>query len=78
VPVAVSGILHTKDGEGQFQLESAEVSGVPVPKMLLQEMVSYYTRTEDHPSGINLDDRFELPANIQRIEVGQGQAVIVQ
>ena len=77
-PVAVTGILHTKDGIGRFQVERAEVSGVPVPKVLLQELVAYYTRTENHPNGVNVDDPFELPANIRQIEVGQGQAVVVQ
>jgi hypothetical protein len=78
MPVAVTGILHTKDGIGRFQVERAEVSGVPVPKVLLQELVAYYTRTENHPNGVNVDDPFELPANIRQIEVGQGQAVVVQ
>jgi hypothetical protein len=78
MPVSVKGILHTKDGIGRFQLESAEVSGVPVPKMLLQEVVAYYSRTPDHPSGVSMDDPFELPAGIRRIEVGQGEAVVVQ
>jgi len=78
VPVAITGILHTKDGIGRFQVESAEVSGVPVPKTLLAELVAYYSRTENHPNGINMDDPFELPAGISRIEVGQGQAVVVQ
>jgi hypothetical protein len=78
VPVSVTGILHTKDGVGRFQLESAEVSGVPVPKTLLQELVAYYSRTENHPNGINVEAPFELPAGISRIEVVQGQAVVVQ
>jgi hypothetical protein len=78
VPVTVAGILHTKDGVGQFQLESAEVSGVPVPKTLLQQLVSYYSRTSADPDGVNLDAPFELPAGIRLIEVDQGQAVIVQ
>jgi hypothetical protein len=78
VPVAITGLLHTKEGVGRFQLESAEISGVPVPKTLLQELVAYYSRTENHPNGINMDDPFELPAGINRIEVGQGQAVVVQ
>jgi len=78
VPVSVAGVLHTKDGTGRFELETAEVSGVPVPKTLLQEVVAYYTRSEDHPRGVNMDDSFELPANIRQIEVGPGQAVVVQ
>jgi hypothetical protein len=78
VPVTVSGVLHTKDGLARFELESAEVSGVPVPKTLLQELVSYYSRTPENPQGIRLDDTFQLPANIKAIEVGQSQAVVVQ
>jgi hypothetical protein len=78
VPVSVAGMLHTKDGVGRFELHSAEVSSVPVPKMLLQELLSYYSRTPDHPQGISLEDPFELPAGIRAIEVGQGQAVVVQ
>ena len=78
VPVNVTGTLHTKDGVGRFELESAEISGVPVPKLLLQEMVSFYSRSERTPQGVQLDNPFKLPANIQQIEVGQGRAVIVQ
>jgi hypothetical protein len=78
VPVTVNGVLHTQNGRGRFELQSAEVSGVPVPKSLLQELLSYYSRTPENPNGISLDEAFELPANIDKIEVGQGQAVVVQ
>jgi hypothetical protein len=78
VPVAVTGVLQTKDGRGQFDLESATLGGVPVPKTLLQELVSYYSRSADHPEGVRLDSPFALPARIQQIEVGTGQAVVVQ
>ena len=78
VPVTVTGILHTKDGRGRFELQSAQLSGIPLPKSFLQELVTYYSRTPDKPQGIRIDDPFELPANIRHIEVGQGQAVVVQ
>jgi hypothetical protein len=78
VPVSVIGVLQTKDGRGQFELQSATVGGLPVPRPLLQELVSYYSRTADHPNGVRLDSPFDLPARIQRIDVGQGQAVVVQ
>ena len=78
VTVTVNGILHTQNGRGRFELQSAEVSGVPVPKTLLQELLSYYSRTPESPNGISLDEAFALPANIDKIEVGQGQAVVVQ
>lgn len=78
VPLSVTGILHTQNGKGRFELQAADISGVPVPKTLLQELVSYYTRNADDPEGVKLDDPFTLPANIKQIEVGQGQAVVVQ
>lgn len=78
VPVNVIGILHTRDGMGRFELQSADIAGVPVPKTLLQELVSQYSRTATRPDGVKMDDAFALPAKIRQIEVGQGQAVIVQ
>jgi hypothetical protein len=78
VPVNVAGTLRTKDGVGTFLLESADVSGLPLPKTFLQEVVSYYSRTSTHPQGVKIDDPFELPASIRQIDVGSGQAVIVQ
>ena len=78
VPISLSGILRTRDGRGQFELQSASLSGVPLPKFLLQEIVAHYTRDDDRPNGIRLDDPFTLPASIKQIDVGQGQAVVVQ
>ncbi len=78
LPVAASGVLTTKAGVAQFQLESASISSVPVPKLLLQELVSYYSKTKENPAGINIDDPFELPAKIREIRVERGQAIIVQ
>ncbi len=78
LPVTASGHLTAQDGVGRFQLESAEVSGVTVPKAVLQELLSYYSRTPENPSGINMDDPFELPARIREIRVGTGTATVVQ
>jgi hypothetical protein len=78
LPVSATGRLKTANGVGHFELESASVGGVPIPKMLLQEIVSYYTRSSDKPSGIGLDDPFALPARIREIQVERGHAIIVQ
>jgi hypothetical protein len=78
LPVTAAGRLITKDGKGQFQLESAEISGVTVPKAVLQELVSYYSRTPENPAGIDMDAPFELPARIREIRVGSGASTIVQ
>jgi hypothetical protein len=78
LPVTAAGKLTTANGVGRFQLESAEISGVTIPKSLLQELLSYYSRTPENPAGINMDEPFQLPAAIVEIRVGQGSAVIVQ
>jgi hypothetical protein len=78
VPVSVSGILHTRDGKARFEVQRAEMSGIPVPVTVLQEALTYYSRSDERPQGVRLDDIFTLPANIRQIEVGQGQAVVVQ
>jgi hypothetical protein len=70
--------LTTANGIGHFDLESSSVGSVPIPKILLQEIVSYYSRSAEKPGGISLDDPFPLPARIREIQVERGQAIIVQ
>jgi hypothetical protein len=78
VPVKAAGLLHTKAGQGRFELETAEVGGVSVPKSVLQELVAYYSKSPQNPKGVSLDAPFELPAGILEVRVGQQNAVIVQ
>jgi len=78
LPIGVTGTLQAKDGKGQFSLESATLGGVPMPKFMLQELLSLYSRSPERPRGMSLDDPFPLPANIRQIEVGRGEAVVVQ
>jgi hypothetical protein len=78
LPVTAAGTLKTGNGTGQFFLDSASVAGVPIPKLVLQEIVSYYSRTPNNPSGIGLDDPFALPSRIREIQVERGQAIIIQ
>ncbi len=78
LPLTARGRLTTQDGIGRFTLESAEISGVTVPKTMLQELLSYYSRTPEDPDGINMDEPFELPAQIREIRVAAGGATIVQ
>jgi hypothetical protein len=78
LPVTATGVLTTDKGRGSFQLESAEVSGIPVPKTLVQELVTYYSKSPALPNGVNLDQPFALPSHIQRIDVQPGRATVVQ
>jgi hypothetical protein len=78
LPVQASGVLHTRNGIGRFELQEAWVSSIPIPKTLLQEIVSHYTRAPDAPKGIELEAPFELPVAIREIRTAQGEAVVVQ
>lgn len=78
LPVSAVGRIVTADGKGRFELERADISGVPVPKSLLGQMVNYFTRTASNPQGSSIDDTFELPADIRRIDVATGRFTVVQ
>jgi len=78
LPVAAAGLLDAREGLARFTLESATVSGVPIPKMVLEEVVAYYTRSPQFPQGIDIDDPFPLPARIRKIDVRRGEALVVQ
>jgi len=78
VPVTATGVLRSRDGFFQFELESASAGGVLIPKSLLQELVGFYSRTSANPAGIDIDAPFELPAGIREIHVKAARAIIVQ
>ena len=78
VPMTATGVIRASNGVVRLDLETAEVGPVPIPKIVLQEIVGYYTRTPERPSGIGLDDAFTLPARIREIHVEAGHAIVVQ
>ena len=78
VPVTARGVLSTRDGKGQFQLIAAEMNGYPLPKPLVQELVRYFSRTANNPTGFNIDEPFNLPAKIHEITVNPAESVVVQ
>jgi len=78
VPIAADGILKSQNGVATFALQSASISGVPVPIWMLQEIVSSYSKSPESPQGIALDKPFALPAGIREIQLARGQAVVIQ
>ena len=78
LPVVATGTIESRDGVARLQFESASVSGVPVPKFVIQQIVGYYSRSARYPSGVDLDEPFTLPARIREIQVERGQAIVVQ
>jgi hypothetical protein len=76
--VTAAGVVRAENGKGTLDLHSATLAGISIPKTVLQQLVSYYTRTPESPNGFNLDEPFELPSNIQRVDTARGVATIVQ
>lgn len=72
------GTLRASNGMGVFELQQATLGGVTIPKSLLQDVVSFYSRTPESPQGFNLDKPFDLPANIRTVELQRGVAIVVQ
>jgi hypothetical protein len=78
VPVEAAGVLRTQNGVAAFTLDSASVAGVPVPKAILQEVVSYYSKGPNASEGVNFEAPFRLPAHIREIKTAMGRATVVQ
>ncbi len=78
LPLTVNGVLKTKNGIANFAVESASISSVPVPVWMLQEIVSYYSKSESSPNGVAIDKPFALPNGIREIRTARGQATVVQ
>ena len=76
--VTALGTVRGENGQGQLQIERATLSGVSIPMSVLQQVVSYYTRTPEMPNGFNIDEPFELPSKIQSVQTAKGQATVVQ
>ena len=78
VPLNARGLLRTREGRGQFYLRSADIGGVPLPKPVLQELIGFFSRTAQNPTGFDIDAPFDLPSKIREISVGAGESVVVQ
>lgn len=78
VEVLAIGRLRAANGRGVIDIESAKIGVVPIPKSLLQELVSHYSKSADNPNGFNLDQPFALPYRIRQVDLARGAAVIVQ
>ena len=73
LPVTASGRVITGDGKARFEVERAEISGITIPPSFLAQLVNFFTRTADNPKGSSINDTFEMPAKIRRIDVAAGK-----
>lgn len=66
----VSGRLVTENGSGHFELESAELGGIPLPRALVAQLVARYD--------VDIESPFDLPSSIREIRVEPGQVTVLQ
>ena len=78
LPVAATGVLHTVDGVARVEIEQVEIGGVPVPASLLREVVATFTKSADHPDGVDVDGDHPLPYGIREIQIHPGEVRIFQ
>ena len=76
--VVTIGYFSGAGGKGTFKYESGTVGGVPIPRAVMQEVIAYYSKSEELLKGINLDEPFPLPAGIREVQVRKGAATVVQ
>src|SRR5262249_38076811 len=76
--VRAAGFLRTADGKGTFELESATLGALPIPKSLLQEPGAFCRSAPVFPGGLAFDKPFELPAKIREVEIQRGSATVIQ
>jgi hypothetical protein len=78
VPVEVLAQVHAEAGVGQVELESVTLSGIPIPRTLVQKLVSDYSKNPSLPNGVRLDDPFPLPYGIVSARFRSGKLILRQ
>lgn len=76
--ISMTASLTGKAGQGTFDVESALLNNVPVPKVLLQELITYYSKSPHFPDGVTLAKPFPLPAGVHDLTIQRGSATVVQ
>jgi hypothetical protein len=74
----MTGRLNGVGGQGTFDVDTASLGNVPIPKVFLQELISFYSKSPDYPDGILLAKPFPLPARVREVQIARGAATVVQ
>ncbi len=76
--ISLQGSLNGSGGQGTFDVDSAVLGNLPIPKVLLQELITYYSKSPEFPDGIVLAKPFPLPAGVRDLALQRGSATVVQ
>jgi hypothetical protein len=75
VPVQLLGRVDSAEGLVRLDLEEAVVGGVGFPPSLLAQIVSFATRNEKHPEGVDIAAPLALPWTARRVRLERGRAL---
>lgn len=78
VPVELSARVKAEGGMGKAEIQSCRLGGMEVPKALIQQLLTTYSKSSSRPEGIRLEDPFELPYGIRSARLLSGEAVLRQ
>jgi len=73
--LSLRGRLIGREGRGKFDLQGAQVDGIPVPNVLLQALIKRYVKPK-YPE-VDLNEPFDLPWEIQEVKLESGKATVV-
>jgi hypothetical protein len=78
VPVELTATLQAEGGTGRVDVQRVLLAGVEVPRTLLQQIVTHYSRTASRPGGVRLEDPFDLPYGVKSARIHDGEILIRQ
>ena len=77
VPLEARGRLDAaEDGFGAFAIEEVNISTVPVPVTVVEQLVTSATKTAETPHGFDVHSPFRLPYDLKRVRIQPGQALL--
>jgi len=75
VPVELGGRLVSADGLARVELETIVIGGLSVPPSLLAQIVSFATRNEERPEGIDIAAPIALPWTAKSVRLEPDRAL---
>jgi hypothetical protein len=75
VPVELGGRLESAEGLARVDLETVLVGGVNIPPSLLAQIVSFATRNDAQPEGLDIGAPVALPWTAKSIRLEPGRAL---
>jgi hypothetical protein len=75
VPVELGGRLRSAEGLARVELETVIIAGVSLPPALLAQIVSFATRSDEQPSGLDIAAPVALPWTAKSVRLEPGRAL---